>query len=45
MPTASRYPSDWEDLALAIKKKANWTCSKCKRKCLEPGQEFPEDQS
>lgn len=42
MPLPSRYPEDWNDLALAIKKKAHWTCAKCKRRCLEPGQKVPQ---
>ena len=45
MPSLSRYPDNWNEIALKIKKKAEWTCAKCKRKCLEPNQEIPPDWS
>ncbi|MCT7996545.1 HNH endonuclease [Laspinema olomoucense] len=33
----SRYPKDWQQIALTIKEKAGWRCSKCNRQCLRPG--------
>lgn len=45
MPDHSRYPDNWNEIALVIKKKANWTCSKCQRKCLQPGTKAPKDWS
>lgn len=32
------YPKDWDELARDIKIKANWTCQKCGKKCLQPHQ-------
>lgn len=32
------YPSNWRDLALAIKEKAKWTCQGCQRICRKPGE-------
>ncbi len=43
MSSSSRYPSDWKELSLSLKNQANWTCQKCHRKCIEPGQEIPKD--
>ena len=43
MPSSSPYPSNWKEISLELKKKANWTCQKCGRKCIEPGQKVPED--
>ncbi len=43
MPSSSRYPSNWKELSLSLKNKANWTCQKCGRKCIEPGQKVPSD--
>ena len=45
MPSSSRYPEDWNEIALKIKKKAKWTCQKCQRKCLDPNQAVPPDWS
>ncbi|MCT7963904.1 HNH endonuclease [Laspinema sp. D1] len=33
----SRYPKDWQQIALTIKDQAGWRCSKCNRQCLRPG--------
>jgi hypothetical protein len=43
MSLSSRYPDNWNEIALELKKKANWTCAKCQRKCLEPGKEIKKD--
>lgn len=32
------YPKDWDVIAFVIKKRANWTCQHCGKKCLEPHQ-------
>ncbi len=34
----SLYPENWEEIALKIKRKANWTCQKCRRPCRRPGE-------
>lgn len=33
----ARYPKDWEAIALSVKVKANWVCSRCGKQCLQPG--------
>jgi 5-methylcytosine-specific restriction endonuclease McrA len=38
----SLYPKNWDDIALAIKQEANWTCQKCGKQCLEPHQVLEE---
>ncbi len=43
MSSSSRYPNNWKELSLSLKNKANWTCQKCGRKCIEPGQKVPSD--
>ena len=35
----SRYSDDWNEIALAIKEKAGWRCSKCGMQCIRPGEE------
>ena len=35
----SRYTQDWNEIAFAIKEKANWRCSKCGMQCIRPGDE------
>ncbi len=35
------YPKNWEQIALGIKEKANWTCQECGRPCRKPGQSWP----
>lgn len=32
----SRYPKNWDDIALAVKQQANWQCRHCKTQCLKP---------
>lgn len=34
----SRYPENWEAIALAVKEKAGWRCENCDRPCLRPGE-------
>ena len=34
----SRYPEDWKDLALKLKKKAKWKCQQCKKPCRRRGE-------
>lgn len=36
----SLYPPDWEEIALAKKNAANWTCEHCGRPCREPGVDW-----
>ena len=35
----SRYPADWEAIALSIKTQANWICRHCGKQCLQPGDD------
>ncbi len=32
------YPTNWDEIARAIKVEANWICQKCNKKCLQPHQ-------
>lgn len=32
----SRYPKDWNAIALQIKSKAKWQCQRCGKQCLKP---------
>lgn len=36
----SRYPDDWESIALDVKNAANWECQHCGRPCIQPGEEW-----
>ena len=36
----SRYPKNWDAIALAIKNEANWHCEDCKRPCRKPGVDW-----
>ena len=31
-----RYPDNWSEIALSIKKVANWRCRHCGKQCLRP---------
>ena len=33
----SRYPADWDAIALAVKENAGWVCRRCGQQCLHPG--------
>lgn len=33
-----RYPTNWSDIALAVKESSGWRCSHCGRQCLRPGE-------
>lgn len=35
-----RYPANWKEIALEIKKEAGWRCAACDMKCREPGEKF-----
>jgi predicted HNH restriction endonuclease len=37
-----RYPSNWSEIATAIKEKARWRCQHCGRQCYRPGEK-PKD--
>lgn len=41
----SRYPENWDAIALAIKQKANWTCRACGKTCLSPEGNAPKCRS
>lgn len=34
----SRYPENWDEIALNVKQAANWTCQECGRLCRQPGE-------
>jgi len=34
----SLYPDDWDNIALQVKEKADWTCQRCGKQCYRPGQ-------
>ena len=34
----SRYPENWEAIALNVKSKARWKCESCGRPCRKPGE-------
>lgn len=36
----SRYPDNWEAIALAVKNAAEWYCQQCGRPCRQPGEEW-----
>ena len=36
----SKYPDDWEQIALAIKEAAGWKCESCGKQCRKPGEPF-----
>lgn len=35
-----RYPSDWQQIALAVKTAADWVCRDCGIQCRRPGEKF-----
>lgn len=37
-----RYPENWNQIALAVKTDANWTCQRCGKPCFHPGEKIPE---
>jgi hypothetical protein len=39
MPSYRRYTDDWNEIALSIKERAGWRCSKCGMQCLRPGED------
>lgn len=34
----SRYPANWDAIALSVKSNANWECEQCGRPCRKPGE-------
>ena len=36
----SKYPKNWNEIALAIKKEASWQCEKCGKQCRRPEEPF-----
>lgn len=36
----SKYPDDWDEIAVRIKEAAGWKCEKCDRQCRWPGEPF-----
>lgn len=34
----SRYPANWDAIALSVKSNANWECEQCRRPCRKPGE-------
>ena len=38
----SRYPPNWDQIALRVKQEADWTCEHCGKRCCTPGQPCPD---
>ena len=36
----SKYPPNWEAIALAVKESVDWMCEHCGRQCRRPGEKF-----
>lgn len=36
----SRYPPDWDAIALRVKEAADWRCQDCGMQCRRPGEPF-----
>lgn len=36
----SKYPPNWDDIAVAIKEQAGWKCEQCGLQCRLPGEKF-----
>ncbi|MGG6295247.1 HNH endonuclease [Leptolyngbya sp. AN02str] len=36
----SRYPDNWEAIALQVKESASWACQQCGQQCLQSGEEW-----
>jgi hypothetical protein len=36
----SKYPNNWNDIAMAIKNEADWQCESCGKQCRMPGETF-----
>ena len=36
----TRYPPDWEEIARAVKQRANWVCEVCGKQCRRPDEPF-----
>jgi hypothetical protein len=36
----SRYPPDWDAIALRVKEAADWCCQDCGMQCRRPGEPF-----
>lgn len=35
-----QYPSNWDEIALAVKDAADWRCQECGMQCRRPGEAF-----
>jgi hypothetical protein len=35
-----RYPTNWREIAKAVKDSADWVCSICGKQCRRPGEPF-----
>lgn len=36
----SKYPGDWDAIAVEIKEQAGWKCQNCGKQCRTPGERF-----
>lgn len=34
----SKYPENWNEIALRVKEDADWRCQECGKQCYRPGQ-------
>lgn len=38
----SRYPANWDEIALAVKAAAGWRCQHCGQVCRKSGETWPD---
>lgn len=36
----AKYPTDWPEIAQAVKERAGWKCEQCGKQCRRPGETF-----
>lgn len=36
----TKYPDNWDEIAVAVKEAAGWRCEKCGKQCRWPGEAF-----
>lgn len=41
----SRYPKNWDAIALTVKRAAGWRCQECGKPCMEPGERLIDLES
>lgn len=41
----SKYPSDWKQIAFAVKQSTGWKCQVCGKQCYRPGDKVENTQN